>query len=136
MQSERGQEGSRGGRPDGAGITGVTAARTLEVNGVTDFLVLEAGDMIGGRIREDDGAGLEPGANWIHGLDLRDKEHHPIWREWTACDEDGPDGSVTPFDFTRVYNSSGGEYDIWDERCLFCYILVTSCKPSGLICHF
>ena len=112
MQSERGQEGSRGGHPDGAGITGVTAARTLEVNGVTDFLVLEAGDMIGGRIREDDGAGLEPGANWIHGLDLRDKEHHPTWREWTACDEDGPDGSVTPFDFTRVYNSSGGEYGI------------------------
>ena len=47
---------------------------------------------------------------------MRDKEHHPIWREWTACDEDGPDGSVTHFDFTRVYNSSGGEYDIWDEN--------------------
>ncbi|CAI8026943.1 Polyamine oxidase 1 [Geodia barretti] len=25
---------------------------------------------------------------------------HPIWREWTACDEDDPDGSVTPFDLT------------------------------------
>jgi polyamine oxidase len=100
----------------GAGITGVTAARTLEVNGITDFLVLEGGDRIGGRIREDDGAGLELGANWIHGLDMRDKEHHPIWREWTACDKDGPDGSVTPFDFTRVYNHSGGEYDIWDKN--------------------
>ena len=61
----------------GAGITGVTAARTLEVSGIPDFLVLEAGDRIGGRIREDDGAGLELGANWIHGLDMRDQGAPP-----------------------------------------------------------
>ena len=58
-------------------MTGVTAARTLEVNGITDFLALEAGDRIGGRIREEDGAGLELGANWIHGLDMRDKGAPP-----------------------------------------------------------
>ena len=52
--------------------------------------------------------GLTGSTDWTWGT----KEHHPIWREWTACDEDG---SVTP-DFTRVYNSSGGEYDIWDEN--------------------
>ena len=99
----------------GAGITGITAARTLEVKGIEDFLVLEAGDRIGGRIREDRATGAELGANWIHGLDLRDRLHHPIWREWSECDSDGPDGSVTPFNFTRVFNSSGGEYDIWDK---------------------
>ena len=64
----------------GAGIAGVAAAWTLEVNGITDLLVLEAGDRLGGRIREDDSTGLELGANWIHGLDMRDKAHHPIWR--------------------------------------------------------
>ena len=57
----------------GAGITGVTDARTLEVNAITDFLILEAGDRIGGRIREDDGTGLGLRANWIQGLDMRDK---------------------------------------------------------------
>ena len=64
----------------GAGITGIAAARTLEVNGITNFLVLEATDRIGGRIRDSeyDGTNIEVGANWIHGLDLDDKKHHPI----------------------------------------------------------
>ena len=95
----------------GAGISGVAAARTLEVNGVTDFLVLEASDRVGGRIRERDGTNIEVGANWIHGLDLSDPDHHPIWREWTACDQDGPGGSPTP-DFTSVYDSDGNQIDI------------------------
>ena len=98
----------------GAGIAGITAARTLEVNGITNFLVLEASDRIGGRIREHDGTKLEVGANWIHGIDLRDPKHHPIWREWTACDEDGPDGSVTPFNFTAVYDVTGKSYNVSD----------------------
>lgn len=100
----------------GAGITGITAARTLEVNGISNFLVLEAGDRIGGRIREYDGTNLELGANWISGLDLRDPKHHPIWREWVECDEDGPDGSATPSNFTRVYNASGNPYNIRDKN--------------------
>ena len=96
----------------GAGITGVTAARTLEVNGIKDFVVLEASDRVGGRIRQHDGSNLELGANWIHGLDVRDPKHHPIWREWLECDEDGPDGSITPFNFTHVYNIMGRPYNI------------------------
>ena len=90
----------------GAGISGIAAARTLEVNGV-DFLVIEATDRIGGRIKEYDGidkVGLEVGANWIQGLDEKAPELHPIWREWLECDSDGPDGSKTPDYFTRVYN--------------------------------
>ena len=91
----------------GAGISGVAAARSLKVNGISDFLVLEANDRIGGRIREYDGTSIELGTNWISGLDLSDPMHHPIWREWTACDEDGPDGSVTPEDFASVYDVMG-----------------------------
>ena len=88
--------------------------RTLEVNGINNFLVIEATDRIGGRIREYDGTGIEVGANWIHGLDLRDPKHHPIWREWVECDEDGPDGSVTPFTCSSVYNIMGKPYNISD----------------------
>ena len=102
----------------GAGIAGIAAARTLEVNGINNFLVIEATDRIGGRIREYDGTNIEVGANWIHGLDLEDLNHHPIWREWVACDEDGPDGSVTP-DLTHVYDQTGIEIDIEDENGRF-----------------
>ena len=105
----------------GAGMAGISAARTLEVNGVTDFLVLEATDRVGGRIREYDGPvepPIEVGANWIHGLDPDDPLHHPIWREWTRCDPDGPEGSITP-DFTAVYDADGSELDIRDENAPF-----------------
>jgi polyamine oxidase len=95
----------------GAGISGVAAARTMEVNGVSDFLVLEAGNRIGGRIREYDDTTIEVGANWIHGLDPDDPKHHPIWREWTACDPSGPSGSLTP-DYTDVYDADGNEIDL------------------------
>ena len=102
----------------GAGIAGISAARTLEVNGVTDFLVLEATDRVGGRIREYDGTTIEVGANWIHGLDPEDPQHHPIWREWTRCDPDGPGGSLTP-DLTAVYNASGNQLDIEDTEGVY-----------------
>ena len=97
----------------GAGMSGVAAARTLEVNGIEDFIVLEAEDRIGGRIREYDGVGvnIELGANWISGVDLSDPMRHPNWREWAECDPDGPDGSPSP-DFFRVYDDNGTEYDI------------------------
>jgi polyamine oxidase len=97
----------------GAGIAGITAARTLEVNGITNFIVLEATDRVGGRIREDAETGVELGANWIHGLDLSDKSHHPIWREWTRCDREGPDGSTTPY-FTSAFADDGTEIDTTD----------------------
>ena len=90
----------------GAGMAGIAAAKTLQVNGITDFIVLEATDRLGGRIRKDDETGVELGANWIHGLDLSDKKRHPIWREWTECDDDGPDGSITP-DITALYDDNG-----------------------------
>ena len=95
----------------GAGIAGIAAARTLEVNGIDDFMVLEATDRIGGRIREDSSTKLEVGASWIQGIDLNDPERHPIWREWLDCDEDGPDGSPTP-DITFMYDQSGNPINI------------------------
>ena len=53
----------------GAGMSGVAAARTLFEAGVKNFLVLEARDEIGGRMRSAKFAGVtvELGANWIHG---------------------------------------------------------------------
>ena len=99
----------------GAGIAGISAARTLEVNGVTDFLVIEAGDRIGGRIREYGDTNIEIGANWIQGLDPTDPMRHPIWREWTECDADGPSGAVTP-GYNHIFDPDGNPYNITDEN--------------------
>lgn len=61
----------------GAGMTGVTAARSLanELN-ITDFLILEARDEIGGRMQNTriGSTTIEFGANWIQSLGT-----NPIW---------------------------------------------------------
>ena len=53
----------------GAGMSGITAANILQKNGIDKFMILEARDRIGGRIRSEEFAGdiVELGANWVHG---------------------------------------------------------------------
>ena len=55
----------------GAGVSGVTAAKTLLDKNINDFLILEGKNYIGGRIHAVPFAGLniEVGANWIHFTD-------------------------------------------------------------------
>ena len=61
----------------GAGMTGITAARSLanELN-ITDFLILEARNEIGGRMQNTKigSTTIEFGANWIQSLGT-----NPIW---------------------------------------------------------
>lgn len=58
----------------GAGLSGITAAKTLLENNITDFYVLEGQDHIGGRIHalQFEGVTIETGANWLHFLDDED----------------------------------------------------------------
>ncbi|KPM10720.1 thiamine pyrophosphokinase 1 [Sarcoptes scabiei] len=53
----------------GAGIAGISAAHRLYQNGFKNFVILEAKDQIGGRIRsiKFDNNWIELGAQWIHG---------------------------------------------------------------------
>ena len=55
----------------GAGLSGITAAKTLLDKNITDFLILEGNNYTGGRIHSVPFAGLniEAGANWIHFTD-------------------------------------------------------------------
>ena len=69
----------------GAGLSGITTAKSLHENGITDIKILEARDEIGGRIRSMDFAGVkvEVGANWIHHLQKdfeTEGSEHPIWK--------------------------------------------------------
>ena len=57
----------------GAGMAGITAATTLSqdlVYNISNFLILEGMDDIGGRVRSGPfgGVNVELGANWIEGI--------------------------------------------------------------------
>ena len=58
----------------GAGLSGITAAKTLLEKNITDFYVLEGRDYIGGRIHavQFEGVTVETGANWLHLLNDED----------------------------------------------------------------
>ncbi|XP_038978175.1 polyamine oxidase 1-like [Phoenix dactylifera] len=63
----------------GAGLSGISAAKTLSDAGIKDILILEATDHIGGRIHKTKFAGLnvELGANWVEGVN--GNMMNPIW---------------------------------------------------------
>lgn len=73
----------------GAGMTGLSAAKTLTDNGTTNFLMLEGEDYIGGRVRsillEKTGARVELGANWIEEIDPQQPNKHPLWNIVQKC---------------------------------------------------
>jgi polyamine oxidase len=54
----------------GGGVSGISAALNLTDAGVTDFLMLEARDELGGRAQNAPFAGtkVELGCNWVQGL--------------------------------------------------------------------
>ena len=60
----------------GAGLSGITAAKTLLDNDIKDFYVLEGQDYIEGRIHavQFEGVRVEAGANWLHSLDSEASE--------------------------------------------------------------
>ncbi|CAL4941463.1 unnamed protein product [Urochloa decumbens] len=54
----------------GAGMSGISAGKRLSDAGITDLVILEATDRIGGRMHKTSFAGLnvEMGANWVEGV--------------------------------------------------------------------
>ena len=73
----------------GAGMAGISAAKTLSDGGVKDFIILEGRTEIGGRMRSQvlsaTGARVELGANWIEELNQSDLDAHPLWRLAKQC---------------------------------------------------
>ncbi|KAI8582496.1 hypothetical protein K450DRAFT_206140 [Umbelopsis ramanniana AG] len=54
----------------GGGVAGISAAKNLVANGITDFVIVEARDELGGRAHDIEFAGIrvEKGCNWVQGL--------------------------------------------------------------------
>ncbi|KAL6643037.1 hypothetical protein ACP70R_021218 [Stipagrostis hirtigluma subsp. patula] len=63
----------------GAGMSGISAGKRLSDAGITDLVILEATNRIGGRIHKMDFAGVnvETGANWVEGVG--GSQTNPIW---------------------------------------------------------
>lgn len=64
----------------GGGVTGIIAARTLHERGIDNFIIIEARDELGGRMRSHSfgNSTIELGANWIQGTQEGDGPSNPI----------------------------------------------------------
>ena len=94
----------------GAGMSGIAAAKTLFDNGVTNFIILEARDEIGGRMRAVDFAGVkvEAGASWIQGVDTTGSAEYETNPIWTLAQQCGLQGEFSDYDSLQVYSNNGG----------------------------
>ena len=93
-------------------MTGVAAANRLAELGITDFVILEAQDRLGGRMRTAEivpGVNVNVGANWIQGVDPAEPRLHPIFDLAERCG--GLSGFLSDYDNITVYNSQGIEVD-------------------------
>ena len=115
----------------GAGTAGVTAARILQDNGVTNFKILEANtNRIGGRIRNTSfgGVTIELGAYWIHkspknSTVVRGPMVNPIWtlvHDPNKCFGEGKlfTGHYTD-DAEYMDRNSTGQYNVVNADSLY-----------------
>ena len=81
----------------GAGLSGITAAKILLENNITDFYVLEGQDYIGGRIHamQFEGVTIETGANWLHFLD--DEDTAPLVKRMEEAELGGVSSNYSDF---------------------------------------
>ncbi|KAJ6528935.1 amine oxidase [Mycena capillaripes] len=94
----------------GGGVSGIIAARTLAEKNITNFLIVEARDELGGRMRsmefgaEGKRATIELGANWIQGTQEGDGPANPILtlarEHGVKTEESDFYGSVVTYDET------------------------------------
>lgn len=67
------------------GCAGISAAKVLAHNGISDFIIVEAANRIGGRMANSrfGGVTVETGAGWIAGVGGEDL--NPIWKLANEC---------------------------------------------------
>ncbi|KAF2090381.1 polyamine oxidase-like protein [Saccharata proteae CBS 121410] len=96
----------------GAGTAGITAAQALSNASISDFLIVEYNDHIGGRVAhtdfgtKDDGSPyvVELGANWVQGLGTAGGPENPIWtfaKKWNVTN------TYSNYSSILTYNETG-----------------------------
>ncbi|KAF8718078.1 hypothetical protein HU200_025556 [Digitaria exilis] len=95
----------------GAGMSGISAGKRLSDAGITDLLILEATDHIGGRIHKRNFAGVnvEVGANWVEGVN--GGKMNPIWAIVNSTLKLRNFRSDFEYLAQNVYKENGGLYD-------------------------
>ncbi|ATY62384.1 flavin containing polyamine [Cordyceps militaris] len=96
----------------GGGMAGIAAAQALVNNSITDFMILEYNDRIGGRAqhanfgKQKDGSPyvIELGANWIQGLGHPGGPENPIW---TLAKKHGLKNTYSNYSSILTYNETG-----------------------------
>ncbi|XP_066164714.1 LOW QUALITY PROTEIN: polyamine oxidase 1-like [Oryza sativa Japonica Group] len=95
----------------GAGISGISAGKRLSEAGITDVLILEATDHVGGRMHKQNFAGInvEIGANWVEGVN--GEKMNPIWPIVNSTLKLRNFRSDYDYLSQNVYKEDGGVYD-------------------------
>lgn len=91
-------------------MAGVSAANRLNEFGISDVIILESQDRLGGRMRVEEiapGINVNVGANWIQGVDPAEPTLHPIYSLTESCG--GISGMFSDYDNYIAYNSSGSK---------------------------
>ncbi|KAG6115909.1 hypothetical protein E4U13_002261 [Claviceps humidiphila] len=96
----------------GGGMAGITAAQALRNESITDFIIIEYNDRIGGRAthasfgKQGDGSpwAVELGANWIQGLGNPSGPQNPIW---LLAQKHGLKNTNSNYSSILTYNETG-----------------------------
>lgn len=97
----------------GAGAAGIGAGKTLLDRGVSDFLILEGRDEVGGRVRSkvlQDGTIVEEGANWLY---QSGAGPNPIY---DTADQLGLNFTASNWDSTVTYSEASGSKVVNDNN--------------------
>lgn len=96
----------------GAGVSGISAAQALANASLTDFIIVDRNDYIGGRVAhttfgtKPDGSPytVELGANWVQGLGSEGGPENPIW---TFAKKHGVDNTFADYESFLMYDETG-----------------------------
>lgn len=96
----------------GAGVAGITAAQALANASVSDFIIVERNDYIGGRVqhadfgKKPDGSPytVELGANWVQGLGTPGGPENPIW---TLAKKHAVQNTYSDYDSILTFDEEG-----------------------------
>lgn len=96
----------------GAGVSGIAAAQALANASLTDFIIVDRNDYIGGRVAHTnfgarpDGSPyvVELGANWVQGLGSEGGPENPIW---TFAKKHGINSTFADYESFLMYDENG-----------------------------